>query len=134
MHFAVMTEYRQSLKSLYFPGAFSSCLYAEKITGGLSIVYKSTYFFFFLEDACVSVSRDRLISVSSDSLGLQKIFHHQRLANISRFAIGFLLLDSKAQLIALLQQLCLKYYSTILEILYKNGNFLSCPLTCLGKL
>lgn len=113
MHFTVMKmEYRQSLlkESLYFSGAFSSCLYAKQVTGRLCFVYNSTYFFIFLEVAHISVSCDRFISVSSDSLDLQKTFHYQRErpVNSSRFTIGLLLLDSKAQLIVLIYLLYLE--------------------------
>lgn len=77
----------------------------RKLQGGYPLYTKvPNFFFFFLEVAYISVSHDRFISVSSDSLGLQKIFHHQREIHVStgRFAIEFLLLDSKAQLIALI--------------------------------
>lgn len=52
----------------------------------------------------MSASHDRSISISSDSLGLQKVFHLQRErhVNTSRFGTGFLLLGRKAQLIALI--------------------------------
>lgn len=73
----------------------------SKLQGGYPL-YTKVVNFFSLEVACISVSCDRFISVPSDSLGFQKIFHHQRgrHVNTGRFAIGFLLLDSKTQLVA----------------------------------
>lgn len=74
----------------------------SKLQGGYPLYTKVLFFFFFLEVACISVSHDRFIFVSSGTLDLQKIFHHQRErhVNTSGFAIGFLPLDSKAQPIA----------------------------------